>query len=60
MTKLLAAWPMPANVASMKAFLSIAWVSAMRKFLFIVGQAFRSAHAANGLRVFGSMPLLKS
>ena len=57
-TKLFASLPRPANVASMKAFLSIAWVSAIRKSLFIVGQAFRSLHLANGLRVFGSMPLL--
>ena len=45
-------------MASMKAFLSMAWVSAIRKSLFIVGQALRSLHFANGLRVFGSMPLL--
>ena len=43
----------------MKACLSMAWVSAIRKSLFIVGQALRSAHLANGFRVFGSMPLLK-
>ena len=57
-TKLFATAPRPANVASMKAFLSMAWVSAIRKSLFIVGQALRSAHLANGLRVFGSVPLL--
>ena len=57
-TKLLAGAPRPAYVASMKAFLSMAWVSAIRKSLFIVGQALRSLHFVNGLRVFGSMPLL--
>ena len=37
MTKLLADWPIPPNVASMKASLSIASISAMRKSLLAVG-----------------------
>ena len=58
MTKLLAGLPTAAHVASMSAFLSTAWVSAIRKSLFIVGQFFGSAHRASVVSVFGSMPLL--
>ena len=58
MTNVLATAPMPAKVASMNAFLSIAWVSAMRKFLLAVGQAFGSAQRASVFVPVGSMPLL--
>ena len=51
--------PVLAKVASLKAVLSIAWVSAIRKFLFVVGQAFGSWQRASVPSPDGSVPLLK-
>jgi hypothetical protein len=59
MTMVLVSIPVPAKVAFLKAVLSTACVSAIRKFLFIVGQAFGSSQRASVPSPDGSTPLLK-